>query len=168
MDDLKDLGRSIAIWSKGSLEGQNNVDLHINFWQFDKNNNTTPNFFDIGLRFESVENQDDLFIFIPVELDKSDIKDLSSLLVKKKIATGIFNESLYAKDEDNVVSIFTDSDKSYTKVYKFISDQNGFDKTEIDLEIVKNTGTLITIKKKFLKDQLQRQILKKICIFVCE
>ena len=162
MSDLKDLGRSIAIWSKGALNNQSDVSLHINFWQFDKSNNI-PNFFDIGLRFESIEDQDDLFVFIPVELDKNDIKDLSSLLGESKIATGIFNESLSAKNEDNVVTIFTSSDEIYIKVYKFISDRNGFDEKEIDIELLKDIGTIITIKKKvFERSKANTKSLEKL------
>ncbi len=117
------------------------IDLHINFWSFDKK----EPFIDIGLKIDDYKDISSICIIMPFEISLDDIEDLS-LIMKEYISISnlIFNENC------NLTSSKKDcfGVKIEKKEYEFYSLYNGrnlttsdIDKRELNIEIDrKNNG----------------------------
>ncbi len=96
--------RSLAVWYKSidpTKEQATNpkLEMHFNLWDC-RNGAEKPGetFLDIGLKLWSCDDVEEIYIFLPFKIAKTDISDIGDKLNNEPIAVGIFNEPLEVSD----------------------------------------------------------------------
>lgn len=92
--------RSFALWfSKINEESTKDkeVTVHINLW--DKRQLSEEKYcFDFGLLLEDINHIENVFLYVPFNIDKTQIKDLGTVISNNKLVNAIFNESFTTTD----------------------------------------------------------------------
>lgn len=89
------MDNSFAIWHEKQCEIEeiSNAELHFNFWQFSSKNGGVPDFLDIGIKIEEINKVSSINLFVPFQLQKSDICDLGETISNNQdLLIAIFNE----------------------------------------------------------------------------
>lgn len=89
--------KSIAIWYKPtnvSLENDEKLDLHFNFWKIPNGTSQSHKFLDIGIKLSNTKNIDSLKIYFPVKINETDFEDIVEKFIHKvDLVSAIFNEN---------------------------------------------------------------------------
>ncbi|MES2746820.1 MAG: hypothetical protein V4648_00485 [Bacteroidota bacterium] len=89
--------KSIAIWYKPtnvSLEYDEKLDLHFNFWKIPNGTGESHKFLDIGIKLSNTKNIDSLKIYFPVKIKETDFEDIVEKFIHKvDLVSAIFNEN---------------------------------------------------------------------------
>lgn len=118
---------SLAIWCKKINENPAYLDVHFNFWKVPVYEKTFLGiykkyeyeyFLDIGLLVEDIKNIHMMYIFLPLLINRSEIKDLGVKLHKNnKLINAIFNEDYTIKYEPVPKQVKVNGYKRHYKIY---------------------------------------------------
>ncbi|MBQ8847457.1 MAG: hypothetical protein IJ003_00765 [Candidatus Gastranaerophilales bacterium] len=143
-----------AIWFEGNKNNKNCeylCDVHFNLWT--KSIKRCDTFLDFGIKIPYISELQSICLYLPYVLKKSDIKDLTKIIVSdKRILDSVFNESYIAEEHElsKQYTIKKDGEKQFTM---FALDAN----EETDLNIQnKYDGTVISINltnKSFIENE---------------
>ena len=139
---------SLAIWCEGSQLDDSckcNYDVHFNLWT-----NVDPYTLDIGIKLKYFSKLDNICLYFPFGLNKSNIFDLGGTITQtKEMLNAVFNES-YTKEETEEPKHIAIKENQAVIFYVYKLD------VENDIDIhEKYEGSILTIKlkeKKSLKD----------------
>ncbi len=146
---------SIAAWCElnedaaGRPEEERpSVEFHINLWHFSNTDNQS--FFEIGIKPTDPGGLEQIKLFLPFKISRSDITDLGPRFKEISIAQGIFNEPLSCEvsEDDKCVELF-DGNTVYCGVHQFSCDEGGIDGDELALG-QQASGTMVTITRQAL------------------
>ncbi|WP_394871156.1 hypothetical protein [Clostridium butyricum] len=139
--------RSFALWfskiNKDSTEDKE-VTVHINLW--DKRQLSEKKYcFDFGLLLEDIRHIENIFLYVPFNIDKTYIKDLGAVISNNKLVNAIFNESFTTTDgEPKRLVVNGTGDKDSFVIYNLDIEN------QIELSSCKRNfsdpGTIIKIK----------------------
>lgn len=86
--------RSFALWYSVENEEQESdkeVTVNINIW--DKRKDREKKYcFDFGLLIEDIRNIEKIYLYVPLKIEKHQIRDLGGLISNNKLVNAIFNE----------------------------------------------------------------------------
>lgn len=163
---------SFAIWHK-KRDGEGEIstaELHFNLWQFSSqkninrwhfgNHNGFQDFLDIGIKIDKISNLESVYLFVPCELKKYDVRDLGKTITKNtKLLTAIFNEVSTVGTENAKlvqVKLRKQGDECLEECFSvYIIDESN----NINVELCKEgedgeekiVGTIIIIKTSYIK-----------------
>lgn len=130
---------SFAVWYKAK-QGRNtgdgqidkkeenkeeaNLDIHLNLWKvkckkWDRENTT---FLDIGLKIRNIEDIKSIYMYIPLKINKDDLKDLGSLMRNDlKLLNGIFNDtcSITSNEREDGISVKKGNEDIFIKTLDY-------------------------------------------------
>jgi hypothetical protein len=91
--------RSFALWysakdKKSKLNKEATV--HVNLWDREKDKKNYC--FDFGLLIENLEDIENIYLYVPFRLEKSQIKDLGATISNNQLVNAIFNENFTTTD----------------------------------------------------------------------
>lgn len=89
--------KSIAIWYKpvnNSLEPDEKLDLHFNFWKIPNGSSNAHKFLDIGIKLSETINIDSLKIYFPIKIKENEFEDIVEKFIHSvDLVSAIFNEN---------------------------------------------------------------------------
>lgn len=89
--------KSIAIWYKpvkNSLQPEEKLDLHFNFWKIPNGSSTSYKFLDIGIKLSNTINIDSLKIYFPTKIKENEFEDIVEKFIHRvDLVSAIFNEN---------------------------------------------------------------------------
>lgn len=90
--------RSFALWySSKNIVSIKEATVHINLW--DKVEKKEKNYcFDFGILVENIEDIDKIYLYVPFQIEKNQIKDLGSVISNNQLVNAIFNENFTTTD----------------------------------------------------------------------
>lgn len=142
--------RSFALWfskiNKNSTEDKE-VTVHVNLW--DKRQ-LSKYCFDFGLLLEDIREIENIFLYVPFNIDKTKIKDLGIIISNNKLVNAIFNENFTTTDgEPKRLIVNGNNNKDSFVIYDLDIDN------QIDLSSCRRNsstpGTIIKIKVNDIK-----------------
>ncbi|MCM2505503.1 hypothetical protein NDN16_17690 [Aureimonas altamirensis] len=136
--------KTIAFWcekSKGA--GDTGAEYHVNLWHF--SDRKRSDFFEVGILVDDPSAICAIRIFVPIHLDRGQIRELGAEFAEPNLAQGIFNEPLSPRYAGNKRSVELEGTKGiYCGVHVFSTGVDGIDLDELMTEHVEG-GTLISI-----------------------
>lgn len=139
--------RSFALWfsklNKDSKEDKE-ITVHINLW--DKRQLSENKYcFDFGFLLEDIRDIENIFLYVPFNIDKTKIKDLGIIISNNKLVNAIFNENFTTTDgEPKRLIVNGNNSKQSFVIYDLDIDN------QIDLSRCRRNsstpGTIIKIK----------------------
>lgn len=142
---------SLAIWCEGSQLNDSckcNYDVHFNLWT-----NVNPYTLDIGIKLKYFSKLDNICLYFPFRLNKSNLSDLGGTITQtKEMLNAVFNESYTKEESDEPKQIaIKENQKVIFYVYK-LDVENDIDIRE------KYEGSILAINlkdKKSLQDGIE-------------
>lgn len=135
--------KSIAIWCSISDREEpiyDDVELHFNFWKLPSRNQYNR-VLDIGVMLDNTKNIDNMFIYFPVCLQKSNIADIVSKFINDNdLVCTIFNEN-YKTTNDPRSKMATISNSSDAPLFRTYS----LDVSDYEVES-RYGGSILSIK----------------------
>jgi hypothetical protein len=130
------------------------METHFNFWRIagDKDfkgrpQNPPKDFLEIGLLIKNPQPVQQICVYLPVKIDRSEIKDAGVQLAHTAVAQGIFNEKLDCVTTPAPERIELKNGNSlFCRGHKFIQHVGVIDETHLSSEHFSD-GTLLCIKK---------------------
>lgn len=151
MADLNSIAAWCELTEEAEAKPENDrptVEFHINLWHFSDGKKSS--FFEIGIKPTDPGGLEQIKLFLPYQLSRSDVSDLGPKFKEISIAQGIFNEPLSCKVSENgkCIELF-EGDSVYCGVHQFSSDEGGIDVGELLLG-PQASGTMVTITRQAL------------------
>ena len=126
---------SIQIWYESALDDSVDLELDINLWRLDNQNNTA--YFDLGLKIHDSLKVARAYVYFPFVFDSSQITDLGDRLKDLDIVKGVFNEEYSVHlDRKHIVVQDTNTAEEKFRIYRMDSRDL---KVENDFNGVKGT-----------------------------
>lgn len=108
------MNSSMALWYR-KLDGARpehkpTVELHLNLWRQTADEIDDSNFLDVGLLLKDVDEVENVFLFVPIDVLPVDVEDLSIRLRRGNLLSAVFNDVMSLTDETED-GIYTTSGK---------------------------------------------------------
>lgn len=93
--------RSFTIWCTTNNKEDNSINrkatVHINLW--DKPEEDAKKYcFDFGVLLEDIRNIENIYLYVPFQIEQSEIKDLGITISNNRLVNAIFNENFTTTD----------------------------------------------------------------------
>ncbi|TMO53211.1 hypothetical protein [Pseudoalteromonas phenolica] len=137
------------------------ISLHINYWHFSFEPDK-PDILDIGLMIPRITGLKELSLYLPMNLKKSDIKDITKVLMNNEISTAIFNENLsYQQNGTRDHFKLLKGGKYFCTLRSFLMNYSGdeaeFEFREVATDDNNSEGVIISIKEKAITKALSEK-----------
>jgi hypothetical protein len=139
---------SLAIWcTTEQTEGSGHlpeIELHFNIWSGLPG--STPDVLDIGFLFKRPRTMQQLFLYVPGKVERSQLKDLSGILKDRTSLSAVFNDTLdVGRDDENAFDVLRGTDVAYRVIKVDIDNPDQVSINHLTEDDGRRTGTVIAL-----------------------